>query len=184
MNPHFLRLGRSRRIIAGLVLALAGAVLGAMLAAGLGTTATARSPAASGRSITAIGLGQVNVDPQDRHNNASIVAAVEASEAKAIPQAVQAARDRAGKLAQAGGLTLGAVQSVEEVQQQFPFYGPGGPNAYPAPFGKDKYCGDERRPRFVRDSNGRRRVAGSRTVHACRPPRFVIINLSVTFAAS
>ena len=181
MTPHFLRLDRSRRIAAAL--ALAGALLGAMLAAGSGGTATAQSPT-GGKSVTAVGLGQVNVDPKDRHNNASIVAAVEESEAKAIPQAVQFARERATKLAQAGGLALGAVQSVEEVQNQFPFYGPGGPNAYPAPFGEDKYCGDERRPRFRRDANGRRRVVGTRTVHVCRPPRFVIINLSVTFAAT
>ena len=183
MTPHFLRLDRSRRMAAALALALAGAIVGALLAAGSGTTATAQSPTNS-KTVTAIGLGQVNVTPKDRHKNASIVEAVEASEAKAIPQAVQAARERATKLAQAGGLTLGAVQSVEEVQQQFPFYGPGGPNAYPAPFGKDKYCGDERRPRFRRDANGRRRVVGTRTVHVCRPPRFVIINLSVTFAAT
>jgi uncharacterized protein YggE len=183
MNPHFLRLDRSRRMAAALVLAIAGALVGALLAAGSGTTATAQSTTA-GKTVTAVGIGQVTVTPKDRHNNASIVAAVEASEAKAIPQAVQAARERATALAQAGGLTLGAVQSVEETQQQFPFYGPGGLNAYPAPFGKDKYCGDERRPRFVRDSNGRRRVSGSRLVHVCRPPRFVNINLSVTFAAT
>jgi hypothetical protein len=154
-----------------------------MLAAGSGSSARAQG-ASAGKTVTAIGLGQVNVTPKDRHNNASIVEAVEASEAKAIPQAVQAARERATELAQAGGLTLGAVQSVEEVQNQFPFYGPGGPNAYPAPFGKDKYCGDERRPRFVRDSSGRRVRSGTRTVHVCRPPAFVIINLSVTFAAT
>jgi uncharacterized protein YggE len=181
MTPHFLRLDRSRRWIAAL--ALAGAVVGAMLAAGSGTTASAQSTT-NGKTVTAVGLGQVNVSPKDRHNNASIVAAVEASEAKAIPQAVQSARERATKLAQAGGLTLGAVQSVEEVQNQFPFYGPGGPNAYPAPFGKDKYCGDERRPRVVRDANGRRRVVGTRKVHVCRVPPFVVVNLSVTFAAS
>jgi hypothetical protein len=183
MTPHFLRLDRSRRMAIALALALAGAVLGALLAVGSGTTATAQAPT-GGKTVSAVGLGQVNVNPKDRNNNASIVEAVEASEAKAIPQAVAAARERAAELAKAGGLTLGAVQSVEEVQQQFPFYGPGGPAAYPAPFGKDKYCGDERRPRFVRDANGRRRRSGSRTVHVCRPPRFVIINLSVTFAAT
>jgi Protein of unknown function (DUF541) len=183
MNPHFLRLDRSRRMAAALVLALSAAIAGALLAAGSGTTATAQAPSGT-KTVTAVGIGQVNVTPKDRHNNASIVEAVEASEAKAIPQAVSAARERATGLAKAGGLTLGAVQSVEETQQQFPFYGPGGPNAYPAPFGKDKYCGNERRPRFVRDANGRRRVSGSRLVHVCRVPRFVTINLSVTFAAT
>jgi hypothetical protein len=180
MTPHVVA---PRRLAAALALLLAGSVLGALLAAGSGSSAHAQG-AASGKSVTAIGVGQVTVDPQDRDNNASIVAAVEASEAKAIPQAVQAARERATELAKAGGLTLGPVQSVEEVQQQFPFYGPGGPNAYPAPFGKDKYCGNERRPRFVRDSTGRRRRSGTRTVHVCRAPAFVIVNLSVTFAAT
>jgi uncharacterized protein YggE len=126
MTPHFLRLDRSRRMAIALALALAGAVLGALLAVGSGTTATAQAPT-GGKTVSAVGLGQVNVNPKDRNNNASIVEAVEASEAKAIPQAVAAARERAAELAKAGGLTLGAVQSVEEVQQQFPFYGPGAP---------------------------------------------------------
>jgi hypothetical protein len=173
-----------RRLAVALALVLAGAALGALLAAGAGSTARAQQPAATAKTVTAIGIGQVAVKPQDRHKNSSIVAAVEASEAKAVPQAVSEARERATGLAQAAGLTIGAVQSVEETPQS-PF-GPyfGGPPAYPAPFGKDKYCGDERRAHFVRDANGRRRVAGSRVVHVCRPPRFVVVNLSVTFAAS
>jgi hypothetical protein len=52
----------------------------------------------------------------------------------------------------------------------------------PAPFGKDRYCCDERRAIVRRDANGRRRVVGSHKVHVCRPPRFVLVNL-VTFAA-
>jgi uncharacterized protein YggE len=169
-----------RRLAAAIALLVAGA----LLAAGAGSSAHAQQPAATGKTVTAVGIGQVAVKPQDRHKNASIVAAVEAAEAKAVPQAVSDARERATGLAQAAGLTIGAVQSVQETPQS-PF-GPyfGGPLAYPAPFGKDKYCGDERRARFVRDANGRRRVAGSRVVHVCRPPRFVIVNLSVTFAAS
>jgi uncharacterized protein YggE len=169
-----------RRLAAAIALIVAGAALGA----GAGSTARAQQPAAAGKTVSANGVGQVAVKPQDRHNNASIVAAVEASESKAVPQAVSDARERAAELAKAAGLTIGAVQSVEEAQQS-PF-GPyfAGPAAYPAPFGKDKYCGTERRARFVRDANGRRRVSGSRTVHVCRPPRFVIVNLSVTFAAS
>ena len=184
MIVHFLRLERPRRIAAGLALALAGAVLGAVLTSGPGSIAGAQSPSPTGKTIAAIGIGQVAVKVDDRHKNASIVAGVEAAEAKAVPQAITEARDRATDLATAAGMTIGAVQSVEEQPPSpFGFY-VGGPNAYPAPFGKDKYCGDERRPRFVRDSNGRRRVSGSRTVHVCRVPRFVVLNLSVTFAAT
>jgi hypothetical protein len=180
MTPH---VAAPRRFAPALVLLLAGAALGALLAAGSGSSAHAQG-ASPGKTIAAIGIGQVAVKVDDRHKNASIVAGVEAAEAKAVPQAINEARDRATELAKAAGMTIGAVQAVEEQPQSpFGFY-VGGPNAYPAPFGKDKYCGDERRPRFVRDSNGRRRVSGSRTVHVCRVPRFVVLNLSVTFAAT
>jgi hypothetical protein len=174
----------SRRLAAAIALLVAGALLGAALAAGAGSSAHAQQPAAAAKTVSANGIGQVAVKPQDRHNNASIVAAVEAAEAKAVPQAVAGARERATDLARAAGLTIGAVQSVAETQPS-PF-GPyfAGPAAYPAPFGKDKYCGDERRPRVVRDANGRRRVVGTRKVHVCRVPPFVVVNLSVTFAAS
>ena len=160
----------SRRLAAAIALLVAGALLGAALAAGAGSSAHAQQPASAAKTVSANGIGQVAVKPRDRHNNASIVAAVEAAEAKAVPQAVTAARERAADLAKAAGLTIGAVQSVAETQ--------------PSPFGKDKYCGDERRPRVVRDANGRRRVVGTRKVHVCRVPPFVVVNLSVTFAAS
>jgi hypothetical protein len=176
-----LGLDRPRRL--AIALTLTGALAGAALAAGAGSRATAQSTP-SGKSVTALGIGQVTVTPQDRHSNASIVAAVEASEAKAIPQAISEARDRAAALAKASGLTIGAIESVDETPQS-PFFGYiGGPNAYPAPFGKDKYCGDERRPTFRRNAAGRRVVSGSHKVHVCRVPRFVLINLSVKFAAS
>ena len=105
-------------------------MLGALLAAGSGSSARAQG-ASAGKTVTAVGLGQVNVDPKDRHNNASIVEAVEAAEAKAIPQAVQSARERATKLAQAGGLTLGALQSVEEVSSAVPVLRPRRPECLP-----------------------------------------------------
>jgi hypothetical protein len=178
MAGHLLH--RAPRIATGLALTLAGALLGLALTLGAGGRATAQTPS-SGKTVTAIGSGQVNVNPQDRHNNASNVAAVEAAEAKAVPQALADARGRAAALAKASGLTLGTIESVEETPPS-PFgYFPG---AYPAPFGKDRYCGDERRPIVRRDANGRRRVVGTHTVHVCRPPRFVLVNLSVKFAAT
>jgi hypothetical protein len=161
-------------------LALVGVLLGGALAAGAGSSAAAQT-APAGKSVTALGVGQVNVKPKNRHRNASILAAVEAAEAKAVPQAIDAARDRARALAKASGLKLGAIESVQETPLS-PF-GPGY-GGYPAPFGKNRYCGTERRPRFRRTSTGRRRVVGFRKVHVCRPPPYVVVNLSVTFAAT
>jgi hypothetical protein len=169
---------RPHRLAVGLVL---GALLGAAVAAGAGSTAAGQATPA-GKSVTALGLGQVRVRPKDRHDNASIVAAVEAAEAKAVPQAVLAARERATALAKASRLKLGPIESVQETPPS-PF-GPPIYGAYPAPFGKDRYCGTERRPRVRRTSTGRRRIVGFRKVHVCRPPPFVAINLSVTFAAT
>jgi len=160
--------------------ALLGVLVGGALAVATGSTAVAQMPPA-GKSVTALGLGQVKVKPKDRHSNASIVAAVEAAEAKAVPQAIESARERARALAKASELALGAIESVQETPPS-PF-GPGY-GGYPAPFGKDRYCGTERRPRFRRTSTGRRRVVGFRNAHVCLPPRYVLVNLSVTFAAT
>jgi uncharacterized protein YggE len=172
---------RAPRSANALGVLLVAALLVIILNPGGESPATAQSTPA-GKTVTALGLGQVKVDPQDRHSNASIVAAVEAAEAKAVPQAITEARDRAAALAKASGLEVGAIESVDETPQS-PFFYVGGPNAYPAPFGKDKYCGDERRPTFKRNAAGRRVVSGSHVVHACRVPRFVLINLSVKFSA-
>jgi hypothetical protein len=174
----FLRLHRPHRLAARLT--LVGALLCGALAAGAGASATAQT-APAGKSVTALGVGQIKVKPKNRHKNAAIVAAVEAAEAKAVPQALEAARDRARALAKASELRLGAIESVQETPPS-PF-GPGY-GGYPAPFGKDRYCGTERRPRFRRTSTGRRRVVGFRNAHVCRPPPYVVVNLTVTFSAS
>jgi hypothetical protein len=174
----FLRFHRPHRAAARIT--LVGALLGGALAVGAGSSAMAQT-APAGKSVTALGVGQIVVKPKNRHKNAAIVAAVEAAEAKAVPQALAAARERARELAKASGLTLGGVESVQETPPS-----PFGPNygSYPAPFGKDRYCGTERRPRFRRSSTGRLRVVGFRNAHVCRPPHFVVVNLTVTFSAS
>src|SRR5262245_6324305 len=95
------------------------------------------APAGGEKTITAIGIGQVPVRPADRHSNASIVAAVEAAEAMAIPRALDDAREYATALAGSAGLALGEPLRIE--QTQAPFYGP--IYGYPiAPFGPDRYC--------------------------------------------
>ena len=123
-----------------------GAVLGAVLSPAPGSIAGAESPSPTGKTVAAIGLGQVDVEVEDRHKNASIVEAVESGRGEGDAAGGRPRRASAGRSwRRAAGMTLGAVQSVEE-QPGVPFGSTvGGPNAYPAPFGKDKYCGDERR---------------------------------------
>jgi hypothetical protein len=146
----------------------------------LATPALAHAaPAGAENTITAIGFGQAPVRPADRHNNTSIVAAVEAAEAKAIPRALDDAREHATALARSAGLTLGRPLNIDQTQPPFygPFYG------YPfVPFGPDRYCGQVRRP-IVTHRNGHRHVVGVHRVRVCRPPQQVISTLTVTFAA-
>jgi uncharacterized protein YggE len=136
------------------------------------------APADAERTITAIGIGRAPVRPADRHDNASIVAAVEAAEARAIPRALDDAREHATVLARSAGLALGEPLNIDQTQTPFygPFYG------YPiAPFGPDRYCGRVQRP-VVTHRHGHRRVVGVHRVRVCRPPQQAVTTLTVTFA--
>src|SRR4051812_16115210 len=65
-------------------------------------------------TLTASGIGEADVSPADRKDDASIRAAVEAANAKAIPLAMAEARKRAAALAAAAGLTLGPLVAVAD----------------------------------------------------------------------
>lgn len=159
------------------VAALAAAALVALPAPALAQGA----PTGERRTVTAIGIGQVAVRPADRNSNTSIVAAVEAAEAKAIPRALREAREYGTELARSAGLTLGEALAIEQIQPPpfAPFYG-----VPIAPFGADRYCGQLRRPILRRRQGARRpRVVGFRRVRVCHPPRQAIVALSVTFAS-
>jgi hypothetical protein len=153
-----------------------------MAAALLVPAADAQAPPA--KSVTTIGVASVSVKPSDRKDNASIKEAVEAADAAARPKAIASARERAGELAQAAGLTLGGVTSVSEAST-FPYYGPFGvPYGLQGTFGPGKYCGQVRSSHIKRDANGRaHRVFGKRH-RICRVPPTVTVSLTVTFAAT
>jgi uncharacterized protein YggE len=156
-------------------------------AVALGTCAVALgAPAAAGaasdQTITALGTGQAKVNPTNRHNNGSIKKAVDQAYAKAVPNAIADARDDGARLAKAAGLTLGAIQSVDEsVTNGNGYYFGGGANL--APFGPDQYCGKITRRVHKRDANGRLHTV-RRTTRRCFVPSVASTTLAVTFAAT
>jgi type IV secretory pathway TrbL component len=122
----------------------------------------------------------VLVAPKDRTHEGPIRAAVEAAEAKALPHAMAAAREKAAALARLSGLTLGAIVSVSDAQTS-----PYGPFGFYGTFGPDRFCGTVRTSVFKTDkTTGKRKRVGFRTHHTCRVPSLVTSSLTVTFAAS
>ena len=128
-----------------------------------------------------MGAASVKVKaPSDRKHEAPIRAAVEAAEAKSLPRAMAAAREKATTLARLSGLTLGAIVSVSDAQVS-----PYGPFGFYGTFGPDRFCGTVRSAIFKTDkTTGKRKRVGVRTRHTCRVPSTVTSSLTVTFAAS
>src|SRR3954447_3323951 len=127
---------------------------------------------AQDRTIVAGGTGQVPVTHNDRKSNDSIGAAVQKGYDAALPKAIADAREEAGELATAAGVTLGPLVTVSNVAAQ-PFYG--GIFAGPAlgTFGPGEFCGTVRiRPR----------PHHTRTRHACRVPSTITRSVTLTFA--
>ncbi len=143
--------------------------------------APAPGVSATGPTITATGTGQAPVTPQDRHNSASIAAAVKAAGQAAVPLAFQAAHDQAVRYAQIAGLTLGAVQSISDTQNGNGAYVPYGP--FGGPFGPGQYCGTVRQPVF-RMVKGHRKLIRVKRVYRCFVPRFASLSVSLTYNAS
>ena len=144
------------------------------------STAQAQSPAPD-RTVAAQGAASVTViKPKDRTHEGPIHAAVEAAEAKALPRALSAAREKATTLARLSGLTLGAIISVSDAQVS-----PYGPFGFYGTFGPDRFCGTVRTAIIRTDkTTGKRKRVGFRTHHTCRVPSTVTSSLTVTFAAS
>ena len=141
--------------------------------------APALAQAQQEKTVTATGTGQVQVHPKNRHNSASIAAAVDAARKAAIKGALSDSHEYALDYAQAAGLTLGSVISVSDAQTGG-FYGPG-PGAFIGPFGPNQYCGTLRQP-VGRPVPGKKLKL--KTVHRCFVPRFAYTTLTVTYSAS
>ena len=156
---------------------LLAAALGMLIVASSATAAP--QPTQQTQTITATGTGQTRVVPKNRHNNASIVTAVNSARKASIAGALREAREYALSYAKAVGLQLGSVMSVSDVQSNG-YYGPGGPYGF-APFGPNQYCGT------VQQVVGRP-VKGKKPklkkVHRCIVPRFAYTTLTVTYSAS
>ena len=165
-------------------------LLPATLAAGatavllLAPSATAQAPApAAANTVTAIAAGRVAVDRDVAQNSKAIGAAVEAARSRAVRRAIANVREEAARMAAAGGVTLGALQSVAEVQPN-PFFGGqiGGAYGGDGTFGPGKFCGTIRTAVRRRDASGRLRTVRTRAHFGCRIPGEVVQNVSATFA--
>jgi hypothetical protein len=129
-------------------------------------------------TITAVGSASEKVTPKDRNDNQSIADAVEAAHKTSIPAAIQEANEEGTALASASGLTLGAIQSVDENVNSGFFYGGYGTIA---PFGPNKFCGEITRSIRKKDKKGHTHRVTKKT-HRCIVPPFVTTTVAVTFA--
>jgi Protein of unknown function (DUF541) len=156
----------------------------AFVAGCLAAVAGAQAPApaaAPQRTLVAVGTGTVKVTPKDRNDNASIAAAVDAAEAKALPAALTDAREQAAELAKAAGVTLGAVVSLSNAPTTGGgFFGP----YYPVggTFGPGKYCGTIRTRSSRIGKDGKRHFGKLRSRRVCRVPASVQRSVQLTFA--
>lgn len=142
-------------------------------------TAAAPATADQSQSVTATGSAQVKVVPKDRKSNSSIAAAVETAHQAGIPAAIKDAHGYAVKYAKAAGLTLGAIESVSDAANNGFGYGP----EFFGPFGPNQYCGTVRRP-ILKVVGGKKKLVGTKKVHRCIVPPYVITVLTVTYSAS
>lgn len=162
-----------------LAVALAAFVAGCLAAA---ANAQAPAPAAPARTLVSVGTGTIKVAPKDRTSNASIAAAVEAAETKALPAALADARDEATKLASAAGVTLGPLVSLSNTATGTSgfFVGPYYPTT--GPFGPGKFCGNVRTRSVTVGKDGKRHLGRVRTHRTCRIPSVVQRSVQLTFA--
>ena len=132
------------------------------------------------RTITAIGTSSAPVTPTDRNNNESIKSAIAAARIAGVGPALTSARARGELIAQAAGVTLGAIQSIDEtVANANPYFG-GGPGEL-GTFGPGEFCGTV--PRYVtRRSGNRVRRVRKGTRRICRFPNAIETRLAVTYA--
>src|SRR4051812_46535022 len=125
---------------------LAAAVAALLIAA---PSAHAQQPPA----LSVTGIGEADVTPADRNDEAAIRTAVEAANAKALPLAIADGRKRATALAAAAGVKLGPLVSISDGGLQGYGYGP---FVAQGPFADGQFCGNVRNTKVV-VRNGHRR---------------------------
>lgn len=158
-------------------------VLAALAVTAVGLpTASAGAQAPAPGTVTASGSAVVTPTPVDRRSERSIARAVEEAQAEVLPLAIEAARERAGALARASGLVLGALVAVGD-QGSIP-YGPFGSYGAEGTFGPGRFCGNVPRYRTTRLATGRIRRTRIGTRRTCRIPRTIGTTVSVVFAVA
>ena len=144
----------------------------------------ATAPAAHAQTpstLSATGLAQADVKPENRNSETSIRAAVKAARGQALPLAIADGKRRAQELATAAGVTLGALVALSDSGgQNGYYYGP----YVNGTFGYDKYCGQVANTKTVTRNGRRVRVRVKGTHRVCRVPREVFATTTVTFAIS
>lgn len=162
------------------------------IAAAAATLGLASTALAEGETVAAYGNGQVAVTPTNVKSEAAIKAAVEAAKVASLPAAIADARVNAQRLADASGLNLGAILSVEEQQSNpYLFGGFGGfggvvgrGGVLLGPF-NGNFCGTISRPIVKRVRvNGRVRPRVVRRVRKCFVPASAVTTVEVTFRAA
>lgn len=150
----------------------------------------ASSAVAEGETVAAYGTGQVPVTPTDRTSETAIRAAIQDAQNRAIPLAIENAKVNAKVIADAAGLNLASILSVEATANPF-FFGFGGVVSYGGGpiFGQfnGNFCGITTRAITRRTRvNGQVRVRVVRRVRErrCVVPQAVQNTLEVTFRAA
>jgi uncharacterized protein YggE len=134
------------------------------------------------RTVVAAGTGAIKVTPKDAKSNTSIIAAVDAAQAKALPAALKDAQVQALELAGAAGVTLGPLLSVSNVASPVGgvFFGPY--YSTTGTFGPGKYCGNVRTRSVTIGKDGKRHYGKFHTRRTCRVPQVVQRSVQLTYA--
>ncbi|HWH95093.1 MAG TPA: LuxR C-terminal-related transcriptional regulator [Baekduia sp.] len=144
----------------------------------LAAVANAQEASAPQRTLVATGTGTVKVTPKDRTSNASIVAAMDAAEEKALPAALKDARAEAAELAAAAGVTLGPIVSYANSIGGGFYFG----SYQTGSFGPGKFCGNIRTRSSRIGKDGKRHVGKFHTRRVCRFPSTLQRSVQLTFA--
>ena len=153
-----------------LVITILAASLASPLAAG---AQQPPAPTPGERYISTTGTGRAPVTAPRRQSEETIGRAVDAAALVALPDAIDAARRRAVVAARAAGLTLGAVESVDD-SRNVPYLDFGR-------FGPGRYCGTVAHRVTRRTASGRRVTRTVRMRRCDVPPQATVIAV-VTFA--
>ena len=129
-------------------------------------------------TVQASGIGQARVRVSAPLTQLKIARAVERARVLAVPRAFINTQVQAARYAAASKLTLGAILAVGEP--------PPGPDPSPentlARFGGNQYCGPV--VTVTREKVDGETVVTRTTNHRCFAPRFVLVRMSITWAAA